>query len=461
MRYGRLDIFVALCMGAWLLQANIGCLSEQSFRMQARDRRRLADTTWAEGVDAGDTRAWLRSVHGQLADLLPAARHAALLTENLTDATGRPVDVFEHFHINSDRLRTLLGNFDGLRCTAQCASQDSHIDAPAEAWPGFEQVWIPLEPGLSLSGRLGLATDVQGRPQQADCIVILPGFFGDNGVRRTRDLARFLRESGQHVLALELRGHGQTEAVYPRKAYSFGVVETDDLMRVSDWLTERPEVERTGLVGFCWGANNALLAAWYDGRSEPDPSISRTIAEHLPTRPGPRRFTAGIMAFSPILRWEALEDELDVPRSYWRDPVYAAIQQTVRSRMERKNYPEPGGSLRQLIEYESAASDLPLPHGTREGHDFLRLMPYRGKPAHDKLERARTPVLIVHGSNDPLSQAQDVADFFADLSNRRVSGIILPGGGHVGFAAYAKRYHYSLIANFFDPQGGAAAFVGP
>jgi predicted alpha/beta-fold hydrolase len=83
-------------------------------------------------------------------------------------------------------------------------------------------------------------------------------------------------------------------------------------------------------------------------------------------------------------------------------------------------------------------------------------MPYQDRPIRDKLADARIPVLIVHAANDPLVPAQDIADFVAGVNNPQVSAIILPGGGHVGFAPYAKAYTFSLMRNFFDPRVGAA-----
>jgi len=67
------------------------------------------------------------------------------------------------------------------------------------------------------------------------------------------------------------------------------------------------------------------------------------------------------------------------------------------------------------------------------------------------------PVLIVHAANDPLAPAQEVADLFSRVKNPNVAAIILPSGGHVGFAAYNRAYYFSLIMNFFDPKTGPVA----
>lgn len=382
----------------------------------------------------------------------------------LTD--GQAVDVFGHFGTHRGHLQSVLRNFRGLRYSAQAASRDYAIAEPAPPWPGFEDVWVPIElpidDELSLNGQLGYARDERGNIIEADCLVILPGLFGDHGVKRSADLALPLREAGFHVLHLELRGHGQTEARYPRMYHSFGVLETDDLMQVSDWLESLPHVRRTGLIAYCWTANIALLAAWYDGRLADDPMISPAIQPYLGHwRPDRRRFSAGVIAFSPVVRWEDLMDELDRPRSSLVHPIYAAIQDTIRDRMVLKNWPEPSGNLRLLVEYEHAAYGVPMPRRSREGYPFLRLLPYKGEEAGDKLEFARAPVLIVHGADDPLTPAQDVADLIASVENPGVAAAIVPSGGHVGFAGYAPGYYLGLIRAFFDPRAGASASRGP
>jgi pimeloyl-ACP methyl ester carboxylesterase len=407
------------------------------------------------------TRQWLENAHQQLVHFLPEHEADPLLTDDLTRPSGEPVDVSRHFDMDEDDLQSLLDNYKGIRYSAEAASSDYHIDKPAPSWTGFEDIWIPIpQPKdweLSLSGRIGFARDGQGRIIDSDCIVILPGLFGDNGVKRSKDISLALRDSGFHVLSLEIRGHGQTEARYPNMYSTFGVMETDDLMHVSDWLEELPHVNRTGLIGYCWPANMCLFAAWYDGRPADDGIISPELMEYLTGYdPDKRRFEAGVIAFSPVLRWEVLQDELEYQRSIFGHPIYNAIQGTLRDRMQRKDYPNPSGNLRQLVQNEYEGYDISLPGGVQEGYPFLRLIPYKGRPAGDKLEHARVPVLIVHGADDPLSPAQYVADLMATVENPKVAAVILPSGGHVGFAGYSREYYLSLVTNFFDPRTGPA-----
>jgi len=131
-----------------------------------------------------------------------------------------------------------------------------------------------------------------------------------------------------------------------------------------------------------------------------------------------------------------------------------------RDRMIRKGYPEATGNLRHLIAYEFAHSFFgpSLPIG--DAYQCLCLLPYRGLPDGDKMERAQLPVLVVNSVNDPFLDAQDTAELVAQTSNPKVAALILRGGGHIGFAAYNRSYFYSLITNFFDPHRGAAACIG-
>lgn len=410
---------------------------------------------------AGSVRRWLSWAHASLAQRLPPSPAAALLTDDLVRPDGSPRDVFAHFGLQAAKLGSLRTNWHGLAHTAQAAGAGREGAVGLPEWSGFEDVWAPGFDGLTLAGRMGWADGgvLADGGAAADAIVILPGLLGDNRVLRTRDLAQGLRRCGFHVLALELRGHGRTDQRTPGAAYTFSSLETHDLLAVSRWLQSDPRVRRTGLIGFCWGANHALCTAWYDGCGGVHPGVEARIAAHLPALPSGRHFEAGIMAFSPVLRFEELLDQLDTPRSRIREPALAGLQSTVRERMQRKGYPEPSGSLRALIACELQRSPLAGPHVEADSYRFVRMLPYRDRPDDAKLNTARVPVLVVHAANDPLASAQDMADLFARISNPHVAGVVLPGGGHIGFGPYARDYYFSLIASFFDPRLGAAHSV--
>jgi len=429
-----------------------GCLEERSFPLRERDLVHI------ELPAAGHltTRQWLEHAHTKLEGLLGPLAGKVMLTDDMIGPEGRTRDVYRHMGRNKATIRTVLGNIRGTVQTAQCVGAETAIDVASRPWPGFEDVHIPVDEDLSLYGRIGFA-EKSGKTIRSNCVIILPGFLGDNSIARTRELAMGLRRSGLHAMALELRGHGQTERHHPDAYYTFGVLDTQDLLKVSRWLQETYAcVQGSGLVGFCWGGNLGMLAAWLDGSGPDHPSISPQIARHVENLSDRRHFTAGIIAFSAVIRWESLIDRTDTPHAMLSDPFTHFLQNTVRKRMTRKAYPEVNGNLRLLIDYEFRRSPFGPSLPMQEIYRSLRFLPHRGMPCDDKLESVRTPLLMVHAINDPFLNVQDLADLIAATDNPQVAGLLLPGGGHTGFAAYNRAYYYSLIVNFFDPQTGAA-----
>ena len=435
-----------------LLLLASGCVfSERAYPYDARTR--VVIGLPADPVRGRLTaRQWLAHAGPQLARLLPAHRKAALLTDQLVTPEGRPSDVVASFEIKTDRLESIFVNFLGLAYSAQAIMARSP-HRPAPPWEGFEDVWVPVRDDLQLAGRLGWAHDALGRVTDADCIVILPGIRGDNNILRVRDLAVALRQSGFHVLTLEFRGTGMTDRRFPKYEYTWGILETDDLLVVADWLQAKPHVRRTGLVGYSWGANHAIMAAWAEGRTG-DEGIPPRLRKFLTPPPlGPRRFQAGVLAFSPIVRFEELIDKLEVEQPAWLHPALAGLQTTVRDRMIRKHYPNPCGSVRELIKHMGIGYDEEV----ADGLEYVRLLPYKHLPAHDRLNGVRMPLLIVHAADDMVSPAQGLAELLATVRNPDVAAILLPSGGHIGFGPYASAWYYNLILNFFDPAVGVAA----
>jgi hypothetical protein len=255
-----------------------------------------------------------------------------------------------------------------------------------------------------------------------------------------------------------MRGHGQTEKYYPDAYYTFGVLETQDVLHVSRWLQDSfPHVRRTGLAGFCWGANLGMLAGWYDGCGKDHPSVQPALRPYLDPPTGRKHYEAGILAIGPVVDWENLVERTDVQHFLVHDPSTFFFQHTIQQRMARKRFRDPRGSLRYLINYEFQHSAFGPSLPIMEAYRFLRFLPHKGLPADDKLECVRVPMVIVSSVNDPFLDAQAMAELMTKTGNPTVAALMLRGGGHIGFAAYNQSYYYSVILNFFDPQSGAAA----
>jgi predicted alpha/beta-fold hydrolase len=427
-----------------LLAATPGCFfSEHSFPID------LDSVVRVETAPNMSARQWLASAHEQLKYLLPHHRSPSMITSELVDGSGRPVDLVAKYGIKTDKLESLFVNPVGLSYSAQVVGKEAGLTV-APQWPGFVDVWAPIDSEVKLAGRLGMARDADGKIISADAIVLLPGLCGSNNVIRQRDLAAAFKAGGFHVLAVETRGLGQTAVRYPGVACTWGIFESSDLLLVSDWLEDMPQVKRTGLVGFSWGGAQATLAVWNDSRTAQHPSVSDKLARLLPKLPPRQRYRAGVMVFSPVLDMEYLIDKLATPQSYFCHPVRAGLQKTVRNWKTRSGFPNPTGQLHDVIrckrlEYEGCRADQ---------NRYVRLMPYKEKPSGDKFADIRVPLLMVHAVNDPVTPVQFLANLNAGLKNPNVATLILPTGGHIGFAPYAKDWFYSIMLNFFDPVTG-------
>lgn len=453
-----LRLILPLLVSALTLALGGGCFSERSFPKLAGDLRPLPILA-SDAQAPMHARRWLRYAHQRLRPLLPAHERAALLSADLVDTDQAPRNVYATMDEERAGIHTVFSNYHGVLHSAQATGADINVEQPAPQWPGCQWVWIPIGQEFELAGQLGLARR-DGHVLDSDCIIILPGFFGDTGPKRSADLAQALLRAGFHVLGLEQRGCGQTERRFPHVPYTFGVLETGDLLAVAAWLEAQPHIRRTGMMGFCWGANQVLLAAWEEALPPDEPSIDPRLRRLQTTTDGQRHFEAGMLAFSPTLRFEDFADACEFPRSVWNNAILDRFQTEVENRQARRGYPV-NGSLRRLVISEYQRLPGAYENMVLDGYDYLRFLPYRGHSAGDKLERVRVPTLIIHAINDPMANAQDVADLMATVENPNVAAIMLPGGGHLGFAPFAREYFYSLVLNFFDAQRGPVAVTPP
>jgi alpha-beta hydrolase superfamily lysophospholipase len=96
------------------------------------------------------------------------------------------------------------------------------------------------------------------------------------------ELLPILHAAGIHVLLLDLRGHGRSEATTdrprpPRLA--------EDVIVAVDWLTARDDVTQIGLVGHSMGGSTAIVAASRDDRIRAVVSVAG-VADPTLTRIG-------------------------------------------------------------------------------------------------------------------------------------------------------------------------------
>lgn len=98
-------------------------------------------------------------------------------------------------------------------------------------------------------------------PDSHRCIIIVQGYgryWGEPEVG-TYEIVKYLVEHGFHVLAMDLRAHGESGG----RKISLGYYEVYDLLGARDFLVKEKKISlsKIGLVGFSYGAMVYVLAA--------------------------------------------------------------------------------------------------------------------------------------------------------------------------------------------------------
>ena len=141
--------------------------------------------------------------------------------------------------------------------------------APDALGMPHEDVRVPTADGLSLPGWYMPAGDTR-----APGIALVHGW--ESARDRTLPHAQFLHAAGFHVLAVDVRGHGQNEP--ESMPVSVGEFATDAAAAVR-WLAARPEVTTIGLLGHSMGAAGAMVAA------AAEPAVAAVVGVSTPADP--------------------------------------------------------------------------------------------------------------------------------------------------------------------------------
>jgi pimeloyl-ACP methyl ester carboxylesterase len=141
--------------------------------------------------------------------------------------------------------------------------------APDALGMAYEEVAVPSTDGLSLPGWYMSAGHAE-----APGIALVHGW--ESARDRTLPHAQFLHAAGFHVLAVDVRGHGQNGP----EALPISVGEfAEDAAAAVRWLAERPEVSRVGLLGHSMGAAGAMVAA------AAEPAVEAVVGVSTPADP--------------------------------------------------------------------------------------------------------------------------------------------------------------------------------
>lgn len=123
--------------------------------------------------------------------------------------------------------------------------------------------FLDLHPqSIRVVSRTGIPIVGRFFPGKSGSTIILSHGYGDDQDAML-PWAAFLHRAGFSVFTYDMRGVGQSGG-----ASTLGVLETDDLVSVVDYLASRPDVDhsRIGALGFSLGGAVSVLAAAHDPR---------------------------------------------------------------------------------------------------------------------------------------------------------------------------------------------------
>lgn len=440
-----------------------GCFSERSFTVP-EDRL----VTWvqptppaAPAAETLDARAWADVAAALFQPRLPpqgggrVVLTAAMVRDPLYP--GYAVNVYRRYHRNGRWLDTLPGNPTGLQQTAQVSPAGDERAPAGESWAGFEEVTIPMSDGLKLCARIA---EPLGRDGDDSYVVETHGLFCGQEGYEARNMSDALRRYGHHVVAIEMRGHGQTEKLNRDRPMTFGASEVRDLIEVARWLRAERGAKRVGLLSFSITAQQALAAAWVDGGAAAAEVAAGSGSPILAGMPAPTDHPAydAIIAVAPPLNLVAYADSLERPYNMLESPVRATFQYRIAQRLAAQGE-RPAHSMWQFARHELGRSEWADRYADGDAMiaDLTAFIDFSGDrwtAGARRLSAVRCPVLIVASANDPLGSAQATADLVARVDNPNVGLLLVGGGGHTGLSAMSAAYYHSLVRAFFDPRTG-------
>lgn len=223
-------------------------------------------------------------------------------------------------------------------------------------------------------------------------------------------VAPALAARGHHVLAPDLRGHGQTERVGAGGYYHF----MDYVLDVAD-LVDALARDRLALVGHSMGGS---IAAYFAGAfSERVWRVAIMESLGLPETP-PATLPAR------VVEWVA-----GVRRARERETrAYRTVDDAAK-RIRQHDPLCPEAEARFIAE----RGTRPVPGGVAFAHDPLHVTrgpyPFRLENARAFWAAIRCPVLLVEGSESVPAAAADMPSRMASF--RDAKQVVVPGAGHM------------------------------
>lgn len=268
-----------------------------------------------------------------------------------------------------------------------------------------EDLIVPSAPGVQLLCR---ATWQPGVRLERPALVIVHGLGGSSEASYQVSLGRAAHAAGWHVVRMNLRGAGPSEAVCAQ-LYNAGLAE--DVLAVAQAVAR--QTTRVVLAGYSLGGNLVLLAASRDSAGLPDE-------------------VTGVAAVCAPVDLAACADRFDAPANLgYRAHFLAALRRQYRRRQRRlPQLYAPGleRGLRSIWEYDQVVTARY--GGFADARDY-----YARSSSGPWLVRLARPALLLWAADDPLVPIEAVTHWpLGPAAQREVEST----GGHVGFLGRSR-----------------------
>lgn len=225
-----------------------------------------------------------------------------------------------------------------------------------------------------------------------------------HGVDHTRQVmlprAVFLVRGGYNVLALDLRGHGESAAQYASPGY----LESRDVLGAIEYVRERGEHAPIVLLGLSYGAAAVLLAA---AKSQ---DVTAVIADGV--------YPSGADVFENINRGIARDRRMSTAL---RAIAFVATC--------------PGIPTSAALVYYART-------GVWLGPDLLNVLSYAAQ--------IRVPALFISGARDWIVPTDQVRKVMAAVPSGRKSLVIIPDAQHDTTFSTAPALYQNAVLSFLD-----------
>ena len=293
--------------------------------------------------------------------------------------------------------------------------------------PAFQPVEIPIEGGPVLTGQR--STGAPGAP----VIFVVHGLFDSHVSGYVVEYAESLRRFGFHVLALDLRDHGQLLGGAHRP--SLGVAEGRDLFAAARALS-RAEGVSVGLLGLSYGGQCVVRAA-HEATLAGEPEVLR----------------GGVMSVcAPLNMQRALGDfddpsQLPRPHGLMNRAIFRELMRVMDRHLRLR---PPSVRLPKHRAFEAYIREVLIPAYPEMPPLVGAFQGVARSTQASVLGAVQVPVAVLHPTDDPLvpvSHAHDARVAAGD--NPYVHVRELPHGGHVGLGAVDGPGTLGLLASFF------------